>query len=347
MKLKKRKNRNGTMWYCEWWDADRSHHTKVLGPASGPGALSAKQALRLLSDLSTAISSAREALATDGLSGVSTVTAAANEWFSHHEAGWATNTRSTYRTAIEVHILPALGDIAVSDLRHMHVQAMLADMARTRSAGTVEMSRAIIGSIFRWLGKQEIEVRLVLPDMPRRMKERVRTQILTTEEIDAVMSRRDWIGTAERIMLLCGLRPGEVLALRHCDVVDGVIRVSRGVASGQIGETKTRTSRSIPLPPGLAAEIAAVPGGHDSLLFSRKSGKHYGAAIFKTSGTIQSPRRFRATFATLIECDVAEVQSMLGHTTIAMTVEHYRQALDSSKARAVAELEKKLLKRSA
>jgi integrase len=70
-----------------------------------------------------------------------------------------------------------------------------------------------------------------------------------------------------RIMILCGLRPGETVALRRNDV-GTMLRVDEAFECRQFGPPKNRKSRLIPLPPDLRKELDRwmkdVPPGGDA-----------------------------------------------------------------------------------
>lgn len=355
MKLQLRTNKDGTsVWCCEWWpviDGKRRHTSRVLGPASGPGKLSRSAALKLLSALSTEIDSAREA-SPSGLTTFTKLSAAASMWFNAKQDDWARNTRAMYRFQLERVILPALGEMAINEIRHRHVQALYAALARRNMArATISQVRAILGALLRWLKRQDLDLRDVQADLPRRLEGRKETKILTGEQIAAVMAEPAWFGVAARTMLLCGLRPGEALALRHCDVSADRMTISRSVIpGGLIGPTKTRKTRVVPVPPVLAGELAARPGGREDLLFAAGDGGPYSRPylrklIYRAFGV--TPRQLRTTFATLVAPgDLVAVQRMLGHAGPEVTARHYVQGSDERNARRVRDLEKRMRRKA-
>ena len=81
--------------------------------------------------------------------------------------------------------------------------------------------------------------------------------ILQPEDIAALFEPCDlWYVNAFRIMLLCGLRPGECLGLQEGDIKGTVLYINRAVNDdGIITEGKNKNARRIvPLPP-IAAEL--------------------------------------------------------------------------------------------
>lgn len=65
-----------------------------------------------------------------------------------------------------------------------------------------------------------------------------------------------WFAGAFRVMLLCGLRPGECLGMQEGDIKDGVLYISRSLNDdGIITQGKNKNARrAVPLPP-MAAQI--------------------------------------------------------------------------------------------
>lgn len=344
MKLKIRKNKKKRdVWYCEWWEG-RKHQTQVLGYASGVNALSRKQASLLLSKFAMEIESARESRATSGLSGFSSVEAAANLWFENQSRvqDWAAYTKYSFRSQLATKILPAIGSMQLRDVRNRHIEALFVALAEQGYAyNTVLQTRAAISSMFRWLARQDIDIRYIRPRLPRTLRPPKETALLSDHQIEAVMEAPGWIGTALRMMLLCGLRPGELLALRYSDIrPDGEVLVSRAVKPDGISGTKGRRARVVHVPSGLQAEIAALGGSGDDLLFARGGGAPLSTAKLRSLIEVL-PRQFRTTFATLVEMDITGVQQALGHSSAKTTRDHYVKPAKKN-ARAVEALERKL-----
>jgi integrase len=96
-----------------------------------------------------------------------------------------------------------------------------------------------------------------------------------------------------RTAAMLGLRRGEVLALRWCDVdwSAGVVRVRRNYTRGEFGTPKTRrSSRAVPLPDQLAAELDRLFcrsrfSGDDDLVFAHPA-----------LGTVLDPAKVRRRF---------------------------------------------------
>ena len=94
-------------------------------------------------------------------------------------------------------------------------------------------------------------------------------RFLDREEIEALLAAvpDDRLGAVERplyvVATMCGLRQGELIALRWLDVdwKAKVIRVRRNYTRGQFGKPKSRRStRSVPMPQRVAAQLRSLYG---------------------------------------------------------------------------------------
>lgn len=275
---------------------------------------------------------------------------AAELWFERKSPDWAEATKAAYRQQLRAYVLPALGDKSVGQIRHMDTEQLYNQLAKTLSRSTIRQVKMVIDGILTWLKRQGLDLFDARADIPRRLPPPRETRIATDDQIAAIMAAPGWIGTAARTMLLAGLRPGEVLALRHCDIDAGELIVSRAAGRKGLSSTKTRTTRRVPLAPELEAELRALPGSGDDLLFPRRAANgrpdrliavsHLGAMLRQNVGI--SSRQLRTTFGTLVTRDVANVAAMLGHSSSATTLKHYIKPDSKGAAEAVREFERRL-----
>lgn len=171
--------------------------------------------------------------------------------------------RDTYRETeiyTRLYVLPTLGRCKMNNLSLRDWQAVLNEARPQKhpsgslSVKTLTHLRAVLTGLHRfayvnyycddWRGSLYI---------PQGHQKGVR-QILQPSDIsklfDPVRCSALWYVNAFRIMLLCGLRPGEALGLQEGDIVDGVLYVQRAINDqGEITEGKNRNAkRAIPLP---------------------------------------------------------------------------------------------------
>lgn len=171
--------------------------------------------------------------------------------------------RDTYRETeiyTRLYILPALGRCKMSNLSLRDWQAVLNEARPQKrpheslSYKTLNHIRAVLTGLHRfayvnyycddWRGSLYI---------PQGHKKGER-QILQPKDIsrlfEPVAPVSEWYVNAFRIMLLCGLRPGEALGLQEGDIVDGVLYIRRAINDqGEITEGKNKNARrTVPLP---------------------------------------------------------------------------------------------------
>jgi integrase len=133
-----------------------------------------------------------------------------------------------------------------------------------------------------------------------------------------------------QILLLTGLRIGEMLALTVEDLLPIGLQISKSALQGKAGSTKNKKTRIVPLAPELRKDLErwaeSVGAG---LLFPTETG----GMFWRQSETVKSfigrgrvaakipdlkPRMFRTTFATLSSGDPTDIQ---GHRNLKMTMD--------------------------
>ena len=200
----------------------------------------------------------------------STVTHWAEVWLETYKQGNMTDKSFlTYRQKLEGYILPAIGRMKMKDVREPHLQRILND-ERGRSFSHVSKLRMVIRGMFSraysaGIINRDPAANLVLPKTTKGTHRK-----LTAQERAAVLAVADrgehngclWV----KLMLYCGLRPGETAALqwRDVDFERSLLHVSRAKESGRntIKETKTAAGiRDIPIPPRLLGELQQCQRG--------------------------------------------------------------------------------------
>lgn len=167
----------------------------------------------------------------------------------------------------------------------------------------------------------------------------------------------------------CGLRSGEVRALRHrdLDVKEGVVHVQqtvtriygdRNTREWVFGPPKTKAGiRTVAIPPHLLDAVRGwlatqKPRSKDSLLFPavdgsspindsvlREAHKQAAKAIGRPTLTVHDLRRTAATMAAQAGSTTAELMRLLGHTTVnvAMLYQVPTAERDKERARRISE----------
>lgn len=282
---------------------------------------------------------------------------------------------------IERGVLPVIGHRAIAELTPEPLQAALNHMAEMplligKGEGqytrigygfwALKRARTYIHSVFEFavdegLASRNPARKLRLPET-RKSCERYLSMEEVQKLLDVAIGRER---LTVRLLLLGGLRPAELLALKTDDIRKGAIRIDEALkererqdSGKRIGRTKTRESDGVV---GISADLekelrvwasALVPG---SLLFPNPRGvtwsrtnylkrvlKPLAASVGIVDLTHQCLRR---TCATHFKGDVKDRQKQMRHTDPATTMRHYQKSITSEQAAAVEEMDRRFMAR--
>jgi integrase len=270
------------------------------------------------------------------------------------------NTVESYTDAVELHIIPALGKRRLSQLQPLHVQAWLnglaaADYRPTSIQTYLKVLRAALAQAVRWGLLSRNVAALVRPPRPDPAPPRS----LTPDQARALLTaaRGDRLAAIYTLALTTGIRKGEVLGLRWCDVdLDrGTISIRQqtqqhGGPARAVPLKTPGSARTIPLPAvartALAAHRAANPDAPPSgLVFVTPRGQpinhnwltRHWQELRQRAGL--PPMRFhdlRHTATTLMltgGVPPRQVMDALGHATLTMTLTRYAHTTDDAARR--------------
>jgi integrase len=275
---------------------------------------------------------------------------------------WALNTRRANESTLKYHVYPALGGIALEDLQKFQIEKHLLSLADSgHSQSTVNRACVLIKSALEEAVDNEIIPRNIARKItPPKCRAKRDSRSLTIDEVKHLFATTH--GRTRllfRLLILCGLRIGEALALRWRDVGDdGWLRISRSCTDGAPVPTKNSKERLVPCPSSLMAELkswrsmVAYDRPDDAVLASRLGNIMWRQAAAKTilASAIRKSgikdlnfHMCRRTFSTLIEGDVRDVQEMLGHSSAGITLRHYKKALPDRQKIAVEQLDRRLM----
>ena len=268
-------------------------------------------------------------------------------------------TYALYEMVARTNLKPALGKYPLTRLSAARVQAFLnAELAAGQSIRRVQIMRTVLSSALTRAMREELVVRNVarLAELPT--WERKPITPWTAAEARAFLdaARDDPLYPAFILLLVYGLRRGEVLGLRWRDIdgEDGEIRIRQQIhrARGllQLGPIKTAAGRrDLPLLP-LAADVLAIRAQvqeADRQVFGPAWEARYGLVFTTRTGRPVEPRNLvrsfhricsthglrpiavhhlRHTTATLLKnlgVPARDVQIILGHSRLALTLEIY------------------------
>jgi integrase len=254
MSVEKIQRANGPVWRVRWRDEQGRARSRVVGRKADALALDndLKRAKRLGG--TAIVANHRETLAEFS-----------KLWWARHAApNLARHTLESYASALDVHLIPRLGETRLTTLTTEMLSDMRADMA---VAGVGEQAirkvltvlQSILERAVEWRHIESNPVRAVrkpsqhrtrvVRPLPPKTIEVMRTYLLATDR------RLD--STLVAVLAYAGLRPGEAIGLRWHDVGDRTLLVERSVAFGQLKSTKTGGRRSVRLLPSLKEDLTA------------------------------------------------------------------------------------------
>jgi integrase len=277
------------------------------------------------------------------------------------EGEWAHNTHRNALSIIRMHIEPEFGLVPLEEIKKVRVVKFLAAQAKAGySRATLSSVRAILHGIFEealendYLDRKNPARRVKNPVKPSKGAQPTLTMAQVRSVLTSLTGRTRLLFS---LMLLCGLRIGEVLSLRWNDVQGDILCVDESVDQKGTKCTKTDTVRVVPLSASLQqwiAEIktAAVFCRDEDFIFCARDG--HGPIRRQTADfNYQQPAReatgienldfrlCRRTFATLLKpfAHTRDIQAMLGHASPQTTEKHYIQPVEESQRAAQASLE--------
>lgn len=257
------------------------------------------------------------------------------------------NTVKAYRTCIDLHIAPRIGQLWLTDIQPRHIQRLYADMAVNGiGARTIELTHVTLHSALkqavRWQMLSRNPAEGAVPPRPERRE----MKALEPEQIAAVMeaARKTPIGDLVYLALCTGMRKAELLGLKWTDIDwdNQTIQVQRNLVrvGGKtiVKDTKTRGSRrSIPVDKTVMDRLRSMKAiSKSEYVFTKQDGKnpmdpstvtHQFARVAASAGVpglrFHDLRHTHATMLLSLGAYPKVIQERLGHSTIATTMDIY------------------------
>lgn len=235
--------------------------------------------------------------------------AVAEEW----KGTWgdlAPKTRVGYRSILEHHVLPRLGEEKIAAIKTADLQAFANDLSEGRQPATVKRVFEVVSSVLRVAVERQYIVNNpnTAVRLPRIGRRSIEIDPLTHPEIKQLVAEvPEHYRLAVLLDAYTGLRSGELWALRrrNIDLLRREITVKEALkevtveeakdvpaelrlgGSLILGDTKTYKERKIKLPTFLAAELEthlsrSLPGGDgpDAFIFTTPSGTPIRHTVF-------------------------------------------------------------------
>ena len=260
------------------------------------------------------------------------------------------STRTRYRGLLKVQILPRWGGCSLQDVDFLEVQGWVSDLTSSGLSGsTVRQAHRVFSLLLetafrskRLSSNPAIGVKLPRAGKPEKT-------FLTHEQVTALADAAGEWRTVILVLAFCGLRWGELAALRvgRVDTMRRRISVAESVTEpdGKLvwGDPKNHQRRSVPIPKFLVEELDVLKAGKGpkDLMFTGARGgvlrngnfrrDIFNAAAIKAGLDGLTPHELRHTAASLAissGANVKAVQRMLGHASAAMTLDVYAGLFD-------------------
>ena len=281
--------------------------------------------------------------------------------FLEHDRQRKPTTLRDASSIIRNHLLPAFGDWWLEDVSAEAVERWARELGRDRPLSNRSRQKIIV--VFHGLMERARRV-WKLPTNPVRDVDRPHTaptaggiDVFAPEEVLALM--RAAAGEQDAALFLTaaftGLRQGELIALRWCDVdfPGQHVRVTASYTNGALTSPKSGRVRSVPMAPPVAEALARLSQREhwthdDDLVFPGLTGSYLDASAllrrYKRALAVAGlrPLRFhdlRHTFGTTMirKADIVRVQEWMGHADIETTRKYLHFVPRPDDARLVAE----------
>jgi integrase len=347
MSVTRETNSRGVRWRARWRGPDGRERARVFQRKADASAWVAEQRRQV-----------RHGSWVDPAAGQVPVAEYTAAWLDAQS--WRDSTRARVVSVLEVHVLPAFGDLALAAVRPSQVRGWVAEMTRTLSPRTVEANYHVLRALMRAAIADELLTRNPTDGvrLPRKDRRVIVPLDVTQVETLADAIRVD-LAAAVWVAAGCGLRQGEVLGLTvdrvrwaaRQLVVDRQLVTPPGKGQPRLSPLKTeRSSRVIPAPDAvmtaLAQHVEAFGTGVDGLVFHRRAGGgwhrgRFGEAWRAARATVglegvrfHDLRHYCASSLIRAGVSVKGVQEVLGHASATETLEVYAHLWPADQDRA-------------
>lgn len=290
----------------------------------------------------------------------------ADKWLKTYKSNVQYNTYKMYENIIKTHLKPALGSYKIKNIKKHHLQETINNLIAQNKYSTARQARLTLKQIFEQAVQNEYVYKnpaagIALPKQPKTQK-----RALTQQEINLFTAAE--LEPKEKtfvfLILYCGLRRGEALALKASDIDFENRKIS--INKSLIFKENNSEIKNIPKSEAGIRVLPIVDDLYDALydfandktdyIFTMENGKIMSKSSFrkfwnrimaKANEAAQkekmqlnpdiTPHIFRHTFATNLyyaEIDIKTAQYLLGHSSIKMTMDIYThlESEDTSKA---------------
>lgn len=283
------------------------------------------------------------------------------DWLARKAPTVTPNAHGVHRWAVQGHLVPALGALPLQSLRADRIERLQADLLTSEKKlgpRSVQIVMQVLSNILRDARRKGFLAADPTESIDRVKVPRRDLHFLTVEQIGALCKKAGpFYGTLFAVQAICGLRSGELLALRwkDLDLDTGRLTVSRqviwirkcdraeGEAPYRFTPPKSQAgNRTVEIPAPLLVGLqqyrawrnGSVQG--DALVFSTESGtplmqrnvrrRHFAPALKALGLSGIRPHDFRRSFVAIHVAAGTHpklVQTRIGHSNISLTMDTY------------------------
>lgn len=279
-----------------------------------------------------------------------TVGELAPKWLARKKKSSAPSHYRTLDTAWRVHVKPYWNDVPVADVDLLGVEEWITDLGDKSATVVIRAYGVLSGILADAVKGKRLRANPAkgVENLPKKVgKRRV---YLSADDVARLADESGEHRTLVLVLAYCGLRWGEAIGLRVRDVEFLRRRLnvhSNAVQIGvrhEIGPTKGREARSVPVPEFVLNELSVACAGKapDDLVFATPDGRYlprpkssngWFTRAVKTAGvqTI-TPHDLRHTCASLAVSagvNVLALARMLGHKDPSVTLRVYADLFDT------------------
>jgi len=263
------------------------------------------------------------------------------QWLETHRTVFSTKHLVSVEGCMRLWVLPSLGDRrinAVNTQDMLDARQGILDAGRSPvTANLMVRTVCLLWGFAIKLGYLESRpFQLKQIKVQQKPRPTVPAAALTDYLAEIDCSRNPHVSVMVRIIIGLGLRESEVLGMRW-EWFDP------GQRTYCVGKSKTKTSRTLPVPQWLWESINRMPRALSPWVFPAEDGNPHRPAFLRKPlaratrklglGRV-SAHRLRATFASLhaeFGTPITEIQGMLGHRCIQTTMIYVEQSLENKR----------------
>jgi len=171
---------------------------------------------------------------------------------------------NNYASIVRNHIIPAIGNMKLKDVRPIHCQRIL-NGQKGRSTSFLSKIRNTLHSMFQRAKKEGLISVNPADDLELPAGTSGSRRSICREERKAILSLAEThrSGLYIKVLLYCGLRPAECIPLQWCDLDldDGYIHVTKALKKGseEVGPPKSASGvRDVPIPDVLLNDLRSA-----------------------------------------------------------------------------------------